>query len=425
MKLIHNLTFRLMIVVCAVTTVWAILFYHAIVNELNDEQDDYLEDFAEQIIRSFLRGDDLPDKQVGSNNQYFLRPADYEYAENTDRIRYIDEDVYIEEKKEYEPARSIYYIFCDDNGAYYEVGVSMPTIDKNDMLQAIYKLLSILLAALLLSFALISFLCVRRTMRPLNRVLDWMNSYRPGEKNQPLQNRTNIVEFRQLGTSVGKLTERVEQYEQQQQLLISNASHEIQTPLAICTGRLENLLEEEKLSESQANELSKTLVSLRSLSALNKSLLMLCRIENGQYADNQPADLCQILRENLPDFQDLFVARNLVVSDQMTEPFVLSIDIHLARILILNLLKNAFVHTPEKGSIVLSTAQNNLSIANTSLNGPLPEEDIFQPFYHSNNAHSTGLGLPLALAVARRYNLDLRYIYEQKMHVFRISLKKD
>ncbi len=409
-----------MLVVCIVTAVWAIVFYRAIVNEVNDEQDDFLEDYAELVIRSFLRGDELPEERSGSNNQYFLHPITSEYAERVERIRYVDEEVYIEEKKEYEPARSIFYIFRDDNGAYYEVGVSMPTIENEDLVESIYQYLFVLLATLLLSFALISLFCVRHTMRPLNKILDWINSYRPGEKNQKLQNETNIVEFKQLGTSVTKLTERVEQYEEQQQLLLSNASHEIQTPLAICTGRLENLLEEENLTESQANEVGKTLVSLRNLSMLNKSLLTLCRIENGLYADNQPTDLCQILRDNLPDFQDLYAPREIQVSDRMAEPFVQNMDVHLARILILNLLKNAFVHTPQGGSIVLDSTGSELSVANTSDGEALPEEEIFLPFYHSNNVHSTGLGLPLAQAIARRYSLTLKYSFEQNMHIFRI-----
>ncbi len=423
MRLIHLLTLRLCIVASVLMLAWGVLFYFAMLNEINDEQDDALEDYAELVMRRFLRGEQLPSKDSGSNNQYYLRPVTQEYAAIYPHVRYVDHEVFLEYKNEYEPARSIYYIFSADDGQMYEVGVSIPTIDKADFIEALLWLVALLCGGIIVVFALFSLLTVRRTMRPLQRLLAWMNAYNPGQKNASFDINSNIYEFRNLGNTVVELTNRSEHYEQQQQLFISNASHEIQTPLAICTGRLEALLEEGRLGEHEGEEIGKTLQVLDGLSQLNKSLLMLSRIDNGQYADDKPTDLVAVMAQHLPDYQELFSGKRITVDVRSAQPFVIHADEHLARILVLNLLKNAFVHTAVEGKIIIESNRSRLTIANTATEGALDKEKIFLPFYHSaTNKNSMGLGLPLVQAVCRRYALHLEYNFANGMHGFVICV---
>ncbi len=422
MRLIHFLTLRLCVVASLLMCAWAVLFYYAMLNEINDEQDDALEDYAELVMRRFLRGEQLPDKDSGSNNQYYLRPVTQEYAAIHPHVRYADHEVFLELKNEYEPARSIYYIFSADDGQQYEVGVSVPTIDKTDLIEALLWLIALLCGGIVVVFALFSLLTVRRTMRPLHRMLAWMNAYKPGRKNASFDIDSNIHEFRQLSSSVEQLTNRSEHYERQQQLFISNASHEMQTPLAICMGRLEAMLEEGSLGEHEGEEIGKTLQALGGLSHLNKSLLMLSRIDNGQYADDRPTDLVAVLQQHLPDYQELFGSKGIAVDVRAAQPFVITADEHLVRMLVLNLLKNAFVHTVAEGRIAIESDGNRLTLANTAAEGALDKEKIFLPFYHSANSKSSmGLGLPLAQAVCRRYALHLEYSFANGMHRFTIS----
>ncbi len=422
MRLIHFLTLRLCVVASVLMCAWAVLFYFAILNEINDEQDDALEDYAELVMRRFLRGEQLPDKNSGSNNQYYLRSVSQQYAATHPHVRYADHEVLLEYKNEYEPARSIYYIFSTDDGQQYEIGVSVPTIDKADLIEALLWLIALLCGGIVVVFALISLFTVKRTMRPLHRMLAWMNAYKPGQKNSSFDVDSNILEFRQLGNTVEQLTHRSEHYEQQQQLFISNASHEMQTPLAICMGRLEAMLEEGSLGEHEGEEIGKALQALGGLSQLNKSLLMLSRIDNGQYADDKPTNLVDILQHHLPDYQDLFGGKGIVVDFRAAHPFVISADEHLARMLVLNLLKNAFVHTAAGGRISIACNGRELRLCNTASGGALDKEKIFLPFYHSANSRkSMGLGLPLAQAVCRRYALHLEYSFAQGMHCFAIA----
>ncbi len=422
MRLIHFLTLRMAIAASVVFALWTVVFYYAIIAEVNDEQDDALEDHAELVMRRFLRGETVPSEASGSNNQYYLHPVTDDYASKTPAVRYLDHEVYINDKHEYEPARSIYYIFQDQQGRYYEVGVSMPTIDKEDLKMSLWRLMVVLYIALIVTFVAISQFSVRRTMRPLKRLLAWMERYRPGQANSELDNPTRIDEFKRLNASVADLTHKSEQYERQQQLFISNASHEMQTPLAISIGRLESLMEQESLTPQQMEELGKTLSTLEGLSHLGKTLLMLSRIDNGQYAADEDIDLAAIIAQHLPDYQELYADKHVTVHAHDLRPMTVTMDKHLASILVLNLLKNAFVHVPAGGEIVLECDGNSLSLANSGEGGALDEEKIFLPFHHSgNNKHSVGLGLPLVRAVGRRYNMPITYHWQDGMHVFCVT----
>ncbi len=422
MRLIHLLTFRLCLVAAVVMCAWGVLFYYAMLNEINDEQDDALEDYAELVMRRFLAGEQLPSQDSGTNNQYYLHAVSDSYAMSQEHVRYLDHEIYIEYKRETEPARSIYYIFQDENGQHYEVGVSVPTIDKSDMVEALLWLMAILGGGIILAFGIIGLFTVHRTMKPLKRLLSWMENYKPGQRNQVLNNPTKIREFVQLNNTVDTLINRSENFERQQQLFISNASHEMQTPLAICLGRLEALLEEDTLGEHEMEEIAKTLHTLGGLSQLNKSLLMLSRIENGQYSDQQQISFTSLLEQHLSDYKQLFASKNIEVDMNLKASFALQGDEHLAKMLVLNLLKNAFVHTPSGGKINISSTNDVFRITNTAETGPLDAEKIFLPFYHAGeNKYSTGLGLPLVVAVCRRYSLRINYAYDEGKHVFTVA----
>lgn len=110
MKLFHLVLWRMSLALMVILTVWAGLFYMAVMEEVNDEVDDSLEDYAEALIIRSLSGETLPASSNGSNNQYYLYEVSKAYAEAYPHITYRDEDVYITEKGEKEPARVLMII---------------------------------------------------------------------------------------------------------------------------------------------------------------------------------------------------------------------------------------------------------------------------------------------------------------------------
>lgn len=428
MKLFHSISIRLLALTAIVLAFWSMFFYFTMMDEINDEVDDSLEDYAETIIIRSLAGEEIPTVSLGSNNQFFQKPVSAEYAMQHEHIRYNDRAVFIPEKHEYEPARVLTYIYQDQHGQYHELEVSTPHIDKDDLRTTIFRGILFLFGALLLSIVAVSIFSIHRMMRPLRQLLKWVEEFQMGKKNKPLENPTRIEEFVQLNTTVEQSLRRHQKLFEQQKQFIGNASHELQTPIAATMNRLEMMLDDETLSEQQVASLLKAVHSLENMSQMNRSLLMLNKIENGQFDDTQNVDFQQFAEEILPELQAVYGSRSIVVERQWNEPFVAVIDPALARMLLANLLKNAFVHNNDGGKIVVKSSANHFSIANDGQPQPLDANKIFEPFYHGENndpkqresRSSTGIGLALVRAICAQGRLAVDYRFEQGRHIFQI-----
>lgn len=425
MKLLHVLTLRLSAVKAVVIAFWAVLFYFAIVNEINDETDDVLEDHAEMLIRRALAGESLPESSNGTNNQFYLHEVSAAYAATRPRIWYKDSEVYIKDKNEYEPARIISYIYNDDKGRLFEMVVFTPTIDKDDMKKAFAYWLAALYAGMVLCIVIVNIRTLRKSMRPLQTLLDWLDGYRLGQQNRPLDIRTDISEFRKLGDTALRNMQRNEQLYELQKRFIANASHEMQTPLAVIQSRLEFLLEDGTLSEQQMGDIVKTLHTLKNLTRTNRSLLLLCKIDNGQFADTTRVDLGKLIRNILPDMEMIYANRKICVSIEEHGHAEADMNESLAATLVSNLLKNAFVHNVNGGRIIVNITPSALTVANTGTSEPLDGKRIFERFYHApHQTASTGLGLSITQAICRLYGMRITYRFDDGTHSFNISLTK-
>lgn len=421
MKLFHLVLWRISLALIVVLTVWAGFFYMAVVEEVNDEVDDTLEDYSEGLIIRALSGEDMPTASTGSNNQYYLYEVSESYAASHPQITYRDEMVFITEKSETEPARVLITIFRTEDERYMELVVYTPTIEKLDLLRAILGWIIFLYVLLLLIILSINIWVFRKNMKPLYVLLKWLDTSQLGKKNEPLENTTKITEFRKLNAATMAFAERGEKLFEQQKTFIGNASHEMQTPLAICRNRLEMLMEDETLTEHQLNELIKTHQTLENLTRMNRSLLLLCKIENGQFADTRSVCLNDILAHYLDDYKEVYAYRNITVTVTTDSSFCVEMNDSLVSVLVTNLLKNSFVHNIDGGFIYIKITANTFEISNTG-EKPLDRERIFERFYQGQKKEgSTGLGLALVDSICKANHLKIDYTYVENRHIFTIS----
>lgn len=421
MKLFHLVLWRISLALIVVLTVWAGFFYMAVVEEVNDEVDDTLEDYSEGLIIRALSGEDMPTASNGSNNQYYLYEVSESYAASHPQITYRDEMVFITEKSETEPARVLITIFRTEDERYMELVVYTPTIEKLDLLRAILGWIIFLYVLLLLIILSINIWVFRKNMKPLYVLLKWLDSSQLGKKNEPLENTTKITEFRKLNAATMAFAERGEKLFEQQKTFIGNASHEMQTPLAICRNRLEMLMEDETLTEHQLNELIKTHQTLENLTRMNRSLLLLCKIENGQFADTRSVCLNDILAHYLDDYKEVYAYRNITVTVTTDSSFCVEMNDSLVSVLVTNLLKNSFVHNIDGGFIYIKITADTFEISNTG-EKPLDRERIFERFYQGQKKEgSTGLGLALVDSICKANHLKIDYTYVENRHIFTIS----
>ena len=421
MKLIYRVALRLSIFLLPLMALWAVLFYITMVDEINDEADDTLEDYSEMIIIRMLAGRELPPLNSGSNNSYSIVPVDEFYVDTHPRINYYDAEVYIPEKEETEPARILTTIFQDAGGNYYELKVATPTFEKEDLLRAIFSWVVILYLLLLTTTLILTMWVFHRSMRPLYELLQWLDRYRPGQKNSRVPNNTRIKEFSKLNTAAQEAVDRVENVVEQQKQFIGNASHELQTPLAVLGSRIEWLLDKTEPNEMQAEELLKMQRSLNHIVRLNKTLLLLTKIENGQFPESRPIALSSFIEEQAELYNEIYADRGLSCETDIQEDFTVEMNESLASTLTNNLLKNAFVHSEPGSKIAIIVRPRKLSVSNDG-SQPLDADRIFDRFFQGEKKEgSTGLGLALVKAVCKYYHLGLEYRFDNGRHCFSVT----
>ena len=422
MKLLYRIIIRLFICLSVILAGWAVFFYFAIIEEVNDETDDMLEDYSEHIMIRALAGKTLPSTDNGSNNQYFLNEVSSEYADRVDNMRFYDSLVYAPYRREIEPARILATIFRDKEGKYYELKVTTPTIEKDDLREAILSWMIFLYVTLLLIIIAINILIYKKSTKPLYVILAWLDSYRVGAKNKSLENETKIKEFQKLNRSLSDSMNRAEVAYEKQKQFIGNASHEIQTPIAICLNRIELMMDDDNLSESQLQELAKTHDTLQYITKLNKSLLLLSKIDNKQFIEKEHVNCNVLIKKLAIDYQEVYAYQN--IDFRLIENNVLYLDMNetLAAILFNNLIKNSFLHNTTGGSISIEINTKSIVFKNTGDTVQLNPDQIFDRFYQgSKKKESTGLGLAIVKAICDIENLKIQYQSKANMHSFIVT----
>ncbi len=419
MRLIYRVTLRIAIVLLPVLLLWAIIFYHAMVNEINDETDDSLEDYAELIVRRVLTGQELPSSGDGTNNTYNIELITGSSVQ-TPSMYFEDRKVYIPEKSETEPARVLTLVFPDSNGQLYKLAVSMPTFEREDLMIAMLWHIIGIYAVLLLTILVVTALIFHYSMRPLYALLRWLDRYRPGKgvENLPADNR--VIEFKKLTDAARSTIERAESYMERQKQFIGNASHELQTPIAVLGTRIEWIIDNTPLTEEQFAELSKMRQSLHRLNRLNRTLLLISKIDNAQFTDRSDVDIVDIIKREAEIYSDIYCDKQIECIIELPERFIVPMDDSLAATMITNLMKNAYIHSPENAVIKIYMKNKSLFIANSG-NGTLDKDRIFDRFYTSGKSGSTGLGLALVKSIADSYRFGLTYIFTDNMHRFEIK----
>lgn len=422
MKLKHVVVGRVSLVMVFVMSLWAVLFYMALMEEANDEVDDTLQSCSEVIMLKWLSGKEMPLQSNESVNHYYLREVPADYAQQVPAMIFRDEELFMAERVESEPARSLTSIFQTADGKYWQLKVIIPTFEKEDFRQAIVNWMLCLYILMMIVLVSIIIWKYNKHMRPLYKVLHWLEAYQVGRKNPPLDNPTKVEEFMQLNETAQAFVQRSEAVFEQQKVFIGNVSHEMQTPLAISLNRLEMLMDDDALTERQLAELIKTHQTLTHLTRLNKSLLLLFKIDNNQFIEETSVSFRQLVEKYLEDYKEVYTHKHIQVTCQVVSDFTVQMNDMLANMLITNLLKNAFVHNVESGKLRIEIQKEYFSIQNSGVSTPLDSVKIFQRFYQQQkNEGNTGLGLAIADAVCKHSALALEYIYHTGVHEFRIS----
>lgn len=421
MKLLSYTYRKLALLLFLLMAVWGVLFYYAIIDEVVDETDDTLENYGEILMESALHDPSILETEGSLMSFYKFTPISEEEGRHYRQVFY-DATVYIELEDEDEPVRVMCTAFRMPDGQYYELKLMISILERDDMVEAMLWYLGALFLLFLICTSIGIQLVLKGVFRPLHRLLDWLHCIQPGKEVPPLDNPTKIREFRQLSDAALDMGNRSYKAYEEQKQFIENASHELQTPLAIVRGKVELLAESEGMTEQQMEQLDEIYATLGCAVKLNKSLLLLSRIENGQYTEMEDVSVDEILDELLPDLMDIYEHKQVrLIRKREEQPFIIRCNHSLAQILVSNLVKNSLLHNREGGELQVLTTPTSLVIKNTG-DVPLDGEKLFRRFYHGMDGKkdSTGLGLAIARSIALSSSLKLTYEWQDGMHTFRL-----
>ena len=262
--------------------------------------------------------------------------------------------------------------------------------------------------------------------RPFRETMQKLSAYDITQHNTvELEKETGIVEFNELNSELTRLIEKDSKAYHSQKQFVENASHEIQTPLAIIRSKLELLINQGDLTEETALLLADITEANDRLSQMNKNLLLLAKIGNNQFPDKTPVAIGAMLHKIIDSYRQHFEEDFPEIRSQLNDEVIVNANTSLMEILLGNLVKNAIVHNIPSGFIEILLNPGNLTIRNT---GPAITGDpelFFERFRKgSNEMKSTGLGLALVKQICQLYGFTPVYRFDQGIHTISIQVIK-
>ncbi|AFM04329.1 signal transduction histidine kinase [Bernardetia litoralis DSM 6794] len=419
MKLLNQSLVYLSVSILLIVSIWSVIFYINMLDEIHDSIDDGLKNNKLLIIQKSKTDTDLLQKNSFDEGNYAIQPITKKQAIATKDI-FLDTLMYMEHEKDFEPVRILTTAF-EKNKRFYELKIISSTVEEDDLIEDLFWSVFWLYIIVVASILIINNIVLRKLWKPFYSLLAQLQEFRLDNKKPNLpQITTKTKEFTDLQKSLTTLLKHSLQIYQQQRQFIENASHELQTPLAIATNKLELLLENENLENESAQNIYQVIQIIQRLVKLNKSLLLLAKIENKQFLNMEFISINEVVNQSINDLEDFAEFKKIEIKIIQKEDLTVKMDSSLAQILISNLLKNAIFHTIEKGKVEIEISTTSLKISNTAKNKSLEEEKVFHRFYKSSDTTGTGLGLAITKAICNLFDFQISYSFDNK-HSFKVD----
>lgn len=415
-------TIKYMIVILLlIIAVWAALFYAYILDEVYDNVDDGLKDRKIQIIKAVYHDPELLNSTDFGFNEFKIKPISESGYKEKNRL--YNKMFYMEYDDKDQPYRVLETDFIDQFGKRQRLEIRTSTVEQDELVYDLTTALIVLYILLVISILAVNGYMLNKAMRPFYTILDKLKKYQFGVSSQEEHQSYSIKEFEELNVEIVEMIERNELVFHQQKQFIENASHELQTPLAIMINKIDLVIQNEDLDKKNLNFISELKGDLRRMAGLNKSLLMLSKIENSQFNKTSKVDFNEMITELVKSYDDFIEFKRIHVTIAEKGFFGADFNPDLAGILLSNLLKNAVKYNNQEGNVDIIIEDNRLIFKNNGSGIPLDKAQIFNRFYKQGaDQSSTGLGLSIIRTIIKQYpEWDIVYEFEEGMHCFILS----
>lgn len=231
--------------------------------------------------------------------------------------------------------------------------------------------------------------------------------------------------FNELNEYLIELIDRVRNNFQANKQFTQNASHELQTPLAIIKGHIEILLQSPRMTEKEFESLAILLQNTNRLSRLNSALILLSKIEHQRFGDTEIVNFSTLIEESLANFKDHIQIQEIAVKQSYQADFIVEMSSTLAEILLNNLIQNAIRYNDEAaGEIFIRMNAEQFSISNPGKNLDVNPKQLFKRFKRESEIEeSLGLGLSIVKRICDQVDLTVDYTSQESWHT--LTIKKE
>jgi len=299
----------------------------------------------------------------------------------------------------------------------YKITIRDSLVKNQDFILIITLSVGVVVLLLIITVYFVNTVIMRNAWLPFYENLEILKSFSV-ENNQPihLQN-TDIDEFQELNQSLTKLTDKINSDFNNLKEFTENASHEMQTPLAIMQTKSEMLMQSENLNKTQLQQIKAIYLAVQRLSKLNKTLLLLSKIENRQFKEKESILVNDVIIKHLEIYEDFIENKKITVNKKSTLDVKIEANPLLFDMIISNLISNAIKHNIENGSIDILTTDLFISFSNTGSPLQISSSSLFERFKKESNAsNSFGLGLAIVKKVCDNNNWKINHSYIENQH---------
>lgn len=296
-----------------------------------------------------------------------------------------------------------------------EIGKTTSSINQyNKPLQrlALYVLMGLIALSLLFDL-----LFTRILIKPLGKIISskLINRKFPFKDHSPPV-QTSTYDFKYLDESLILLMDQINEAFEKEREFTANASHELMTPISILQNKMENLIDDEALSDVAIMRIVEMMKTLNRLKKISNALLLISRIENEQFAKSDTASPIDLINEVIEEINHRLEEKNLSIAVKLEAEVILTgINKDLLFQLLYNLINNAIKYNVENGNITISStlsAQKGYAIILTDTGIGISAEElpfIFDRFRKTNLSENVGhgLGLSIVKSICSYHNINI------------------
>jgi len=398
------------------------VFYIAMRKYYIHEIDEYLYLQREKNIEKSL--DSLKKTDISAWNRFNVEETILPNTEQIEDDIFITEYLYSEYEGKPIPYR-ILYSPVEIEGEKYILAIRLNIYESRKILQSSALLQLLLFVCLMAGMTVITWLIHGKLWKPFYKTISLAKQFNIQHNKVPDFPSSGTQEFEQLNCALMSLMDNSLKTYKIQKEFTENASHEMQTPLAIVRSKLDILLQQSGLTKEQLKIIQTLNEASSRLIRMNKNLLLLAKMDNLQFPDTQTLNVGDLLDKSLSFIFEQADAANITLQMQFHErTLVLQADKMLVESLINNLLTNAIRHNVPSGKIFVRLEKNRLIVLNSGSEHPLDRSQLFRRFSRMNTAtQGSGLGLAIVRQICMLYGWQIDYGFENGMHRFEVKFR--